>query len=460
MPHIFGTIPSNTDLDTIYSVSGGSGLLSSLVVKDEGILVLSGVTVLNFAGSSVTASNTAIGEITVTISGVVTSGLQGPIGPSGAQGIQGIQGPIGPSGLQGLQGPIGPSGLQGIQGLSGIQGPIGPSGATGGDGTFLSLTDTPATYSGYAGKAVIVNPGATALVFGDAGTVFSGITVMDEGSTKSTAVTTLNFVGSGISANYTNSGIAVVTVSGGGGVSTFLALSDTPTTYSGYGGRHLQVNNAATAVEFVADTNWILCNTSATYASSSTMNLTSGITIQIGDKVRWDEQGAGTKFGYVKSWNGAVLGIAAGSDYSVTNVTITNIYISRSARPAGFPIVFNFTASMTGYSTPPGIVAPIYTFNITDGICNVFISESTSGTSNATTLTFTAPFPCRNVAHQQWCGMGLMLDNSANESIGFMMMQVDWSRTTIYAYPGAVGSVWTNSGNKSIHMGILSYQIG
>ena len=38
-----------------------------------------------------------------------------------------------------------------------------------GSGTFLDLDDTPDTYSGYVGKAVIVNPSETGLTFGSAG---------------------------------------------------------------------------------------------------------------------------------------------------------------------------------------------------------------------------------------------------------------------------------------------------
>jgi hypothetical protein len=64
-------------------------------------------------------------------------GLQGDVGPTGAQGDIGLQGDVGPTGtqgdmgLQGLQGDVGPTGAQGDIGLQGLQGDTGPTGAQG-----------------------------------------------------------------------------------------------------------------------------------------------------------------------------------------------------------------------------------------------------------------------------------------------------------------------------------------
>jgi hypothetical protein len=71
------------------------------------------------------------------------TGPQGPQGETGATGEQGPQGEVGPQGPQGLQGltgatgetgPIGPQGPQGIQGETGPQGPIGLTGPQGPEG--------------------------------------------------------------------------------------------------------------------------------------------------------------------------------------------------------------------------------------------------------------------------------------------------------------------------------------
>ena len=46
-------------------------------------------------------------------------------------------------------------------------------------------------------------------------------------------------------------GDAIVSGSGGGGVTTFVALNDTPTSYTGQGSKFVAVNSGATALEFV-----------------------------------------------------------------------------------------------------------------------------------------------------------------------------------------------------------------
>jgi hypothetical protein len=58
---------------TIANISGGSGG-SPLSVEDEGSLVSSGVTVLNFVGNGVVASEASAGIVTIAISGIAGSG--------------------------------------------------------------------------------------------------------------------------------------------------------------------------------------------------------------------------------------------------------------------------------------------------------------------------------------------------------------------------------------------------
>ena len=59
-------------LTVVEASSGGGG--SPLSVEDEGVLVSSGVTVLNFEGDSVTATETSTGIVTISISGITGSG--------------------------------------------------------------------------------------------------------------------------------------------------------------------------------------------------------------------------------------------------------------------------------------------------------------------------------------------------------------------------------------------------
>jgi hypothetical protein len=85
---------------------------------------------------------------------------------------------------------------------------LGVTGGGGGSSDFLGLTDTPDSYSGQAGKAVVVNAGATALEFGTPAA----------------------------------------------GATTFLALTDSPDSYVGQAGKGVVVNGAATGLEFTTAT--------------------------------------------------------------------------------------------------------------------------------------------------------------------------------------------------------------
>lgn len=66
-----------------------------------------------------------------------------------------------------LQGPKGNTGAAGTPGAAGPAGPQGPPGTTGAPGstTFIGLTDTPANFTGKAGRGLRVNAAATAVEF-------------------------------------------------------------------------------------------------------------------------------------------------------------------------------------------------------------------------------------------------------------------------------------------------------
>ena len=146
-------------------------------------------------------------------SGASVTGAQGPQGPSGASvtGAQGPQGPQGPSGAsvtgaQGPQGPQGVTGAQGPQGVPGAQGPQGPSGAsvTGAQGPRGATGSTgaqgPQGPSGPAGSG-----GGTSIV------------IKDEGTTITSNVASINFVGSGVTASNTGNDVTITITGGGGG---------------------------------------------------------------------------------------------------------------------------------------------------------------------------------------------------------------------------------------------------
>lgn len=146
--------------------------------------------------------------------------------------------------------------------------------------TFLALTDTPANYTSAANKYVKVNAGSTALEFvtGIQSSDLSAISI-NSLSDVDTA-TAAPSVGQVLKWNGTNWVPAADATSGGGGtnadtldgfdssyflnynnltntptaINNFLALTDTPDSFSGQGGRFVKVNAGATALEFATAT--------------------------------------------------------------------------------------------------------------------------------------------------------------------------------------------------------------
>ena len=104
----------------------------------------------------------------------------------------------GPSGATGIQGNVGATGIQGNVGETGIQGNVGATGATGvgtSGATGLQGATGPAGSGGGGGSASII--------------------VQDEGSTLTSALYSINFVGSAVTATTSDSNVTV-TISGSG----------------------------------------------------------------------------------------------------------------------------------------------------------------------------------------------------------------------------------------------------
>lgn len=131
-------------------------------------------------------------------------GPMGPQGPEGPEGPQGERGPIGPQGIMGLTGPKGDKGDKGLRGEAGRDGRNGETGAPGRDGERgeRGPAGPPAT-----GPATVVRG-----IFGGGGGGSGGgsaLEVMDDGASLDTAVTSLDFAGTGVTATAVGHAITV-----------------------------------------------------------------------------------------------------------------------------------------------------------------------------------------------------------------------------------------------------------
>lgn len=185
---------------------------------------------------------------------------------------------------------------------------------------------------------------------------------------------------------------------------------------------------------------WVKFNATFTYSSASIMNANVDLTayLQKGDKVRF-KQGAGWKYGYILAISSTQITITGGSDYTVANSAITDVWFSHESNPIGFPAFFNYTPTYTGFSANPNLGAK---FSIDGNLVTINFIILGDGTSNASDFTATIIGTSTQYSQQ----MIHVRDNGTNKT-GYA--QVDPSGTTVAFYTSTNKDGFASSGNKS-----------
>jgi hypothetical protein len=117
----------------------------------------------------------------------------------------------------------------------------------------------------YATTATVEALDATVVSIGDRVTLLEGETTSFSSLTDVTVTSPTNgnvVVWSSSVSKWVNIASSVLAGGGGGGVTTFIALTDTPSTYTGASSYYVKVNSAGSGLEFVADSG------SVTYADA------------------------------------------------------------------------------------------------------------------------------------------------------------------------------------------------
>jgi len=135
---------------------------------------------------------------------------------------------------------------------------------------------------------------------------------------------------------------------------------------------------------------WSSANESHVYASATTVTVPSGALSKYspGDKYRIYQNNT-VKYFYIIGVTNTLLTITGGSDYTLTNSTISNPFYSKRATPLGFPQYFNY--SPTWYNLTVGSGTVIAKFNLTGGMVHywgsfVYGAGSAVGTSASVSL--------------------------------------------------------------------------
>lgn len=199
---------------------------------------------------------------------------------------------------------------------------------------------------------------------------------------------------------------------------------------------------------------WIPGSGTWTYASATTFTVPAddAARMSVGTKI-WLTQTT-SKYFYVTGISGTTITVTAGSDYTLANAAITAPYFSNAATPQGFPRVFNFSPSWTGFSANPSGGAGTQ-FCINGGYVTVHIYYGTA-TSNSTGFTMTLPITAATRTAAVW-RTGLKGVNNGTE-VNTAVVEVPAAATSATFYTNYGGAGWTASGIK-LATGFFQYEI-
>jgi hypothetical protein len=194
------------------------------------------------------------------------------------------------------------------------------------------------------------------------------------------------------------------------------------------------------------------------YASATTITVPSGATnlYQKGDKLRLVQSNT-TKYFYVIGIASTTLTVFGGSDYSVANSAISDIYLSRQQNPFGFPLYHNYTPStLTTITTGNGTLS--CRMRMDGPMTKTWVDFTFGSTSSmgSGAVTCSTPFTL-NVGADALQGRGLILDSGttrfalfveiSNTLISIYRMIVSGSEITRSAFSSTTPMTWT-TGDK------------
>ena len=201
-------------------------------------------------------------------------------------------------------------------------------------------------------------------------------------------------------------------------------------------------------------TGWIPVSGTWTYETATTITVPSGAAsiYKVGMGIRLTQ--TTVKYFYIVGVADTVLTVTGGADYTLANATISAVsYTNTPDTAIGFPRVFQYTTTITGYTTNPKTATLEFkmigncvyvgsTYNRIDG-----------NDSNTTTLTFTLPVPA--YGSQLVTALGYSIDGSSVSTAptGY----IDVSGTIASCYKQYYQAAWTASGRKALHLQPFTY---
>lgn len=203
---------------------------------------------------------------------------------------------------------------------------------------------------------------------------------------------------------------------------------------------------------------WVHIADTWTYASSTTATVPSDATTAYspGMMVRY-VQGGSTKYGYITAVASTTLTINGGSDYTIANSAISDVYVSTAAAPYGFPHWFNWSPSFfTGFSANP---SGKFRFMIKGRTVTIMVNMTSTGTSNATNFRLGLPVAASSTTNvQPVVALPIATDNGSESTTNDRAFIDPTDPSSLRFSKNNSQTGWTASGNKSASIGGFAYE--
>jgi hypothetical protein len=148
--------------------------------------------------------------------------------------------------------------------------------------------------------------------------------------------------------------------------------------------------------------------------------------------------------------------LSAGAGYTWTVPTFTNINLIHG--PVFETRRLDWTPTITGYSANPTTTS--YQYIIDGKLLHLFVREGADGTSNATSLSYTAPCSAATVTNGFWVGLGSGVDNGSPLTTT-VRLSIGSAGTSIACLPNmSFSSTWTAANGKRVVGGNITFPIG
>lgn len=199
----------------------------------------------------------------------------------------------------------------------------------------------------------------------------------------------------------------------------------------------------------VPENGWIPAGETWTYASATTFRISGDKTskYQKGDKIKLTQ--TSVKYFYIIGVSytspNTTITVTGGSDYSLTNATITNNFYSRQEAPLGYPAYFNTASGERVTPIGKNIKRTKVVSVSSDGLGGGFATTWTFGTAFTTLLTVSQSGTCTSFEGGQTPAKTMaLIDTVRNSSCRVVIQSGDSSvisSGTYYVWAEAFGVI-------------------